>query len=310
MQTAVGSPTRSSAFALRIEAFQVITHRNHRFSAKWMHWGAGIAAVVAVLYLCVGWVVAAQGELNVPALAGRHIGWPLLGALTAGLVWAMTSARPIGRVGRRLRRVGLRFAILWRQADWARRLVLAAMIAHVLIGVGYWLEVPWTFHNEKEEFRRASDSPVRRFRGGWAANYPFFARKVIAETPPEARILYRGGWEGMVFSYDVFPRRVFALPDDLQDLSGRWHKHAWLEMKTGGRSNADADTDRYWTAARRFEPIPYEEFVRRYAIDYVVVFDENRPSECGIFPVDAERSNERLSEVPRPGHDGPGPFRR
>lgn len=272
-----------------------------------------MAAVAAVLYLCVGWAVAAQGELSLPARAGRHVGWPLLGAVTAGLIWAMTSARPIGRIGRRLRRVGLRFTILWRKAGWGRRLVIAALIAHVLIGLGYWLEVPWTLHNVKDELRQASVAPVRRFRGDWAANYPFFVRKVIAETPPEARILYRGGWEGMVLSYDVFPRRVFALPDDLQNLAGRWHKHAWLEMRTGGRSNVDADTDLYWTAASRFEPIPYEEFVRRYAIDYVVAFDENRPSECGIFPVDTECSKERLSEVPRPGrpgHAGARPSRR
>jgi len=283
---------------------KLITYRNHRFSAMWLHWGAGIAAVAAVLYLCVGWVVAAGGELDIAVVAGRHVGWPLLAALTAMLVWAMTSPRPIGRIGRRLRRIGLRFTILWRRAGWVRRLVIAALIAHLLIGLGYWLEVPWTLRNANDELRQASVSPVRKFRGRWAANYPFWTRKVIAETPPEARILYRGGWEGMVFSYDVFPRRVFALPGDLQTLAGKWHKHVWLEMKTNGRSNADADTDRFWTAVSRFEPIPYEEFVRRYAIDYVVVFDENRPSECAIFPLQENRPEDRLSRIPQPEHDG------
>lgn len=266
----------------------MITYRNQRLSAKLMHWGAGIAAAALVAYFLVGRLAEAYPKLNLPIAGGRHLGWPLLGVLTAALIRAMTSARPLGRIGRRLRRMGLRFTILWRKAGWRQRLVFAAGIAHSLIGLGYWLETPWTLQNASDELRLASVAPVRQFRGSWAANYPFWVRKVISETPPAARILYRGGWEGMVFSYDVFPRRVFALPDDLQTLAGRWHKHAWLEMKTNGRSNADAATDQYWTAEKRFEPIGYDEFLRRYAIDYVVVFDEARPGDCAIQPIQAE----------------------
>ncbi|NMC18947.1 MAG: hypothetical protein GYA33_00885, partial [Thermogutta sp.] len=262
------------------------------------HWIAGIAAVAAVAYLCAGWLVAAQLRLDMPIRGGRHVGWPLLAAFTAGMIWAMTSARPIGRVGRRLRRLGLRFTILWRNVGWMRRLVIAAVIVHVLTGLGYWLEVPWTLRHANHELRLASASPVRKFRGSWAANQPFWIRKVIAETPPNATILYRGGWDGMIFSYDVFPRRVYALPDDLQTLAGQWHKHAWLEAKTDGRSNADADTDRYWTAKHRFEPIPYEEFVRHYGIDYVVVFDESCPWECGIHPLQSREPRPPAPELP------------
>lgn len=266
----------------------MITYRNQRFSAKLIHWGAGIAAAALVAYFLVGRLAEAYPKLNLPIAGGRHAGWPLLGVLAAALIRAMTSARPLGRIGRRLRRMGLRFTILWRKAGWRQRLVFAAGIAHLLIGLGYWLETPWTLQNANDELRLASVSPVRQFRGSWAANYPFWVRKVISETPPSARILYRGSWEGMVFSCDVFPRRVFALPDDLQTMAGRWHKHAWLEMKTNGRSKADAATDQYWTAEKRFEPIDYDEFLRRYAIEYVVVFDEARPGDCAIQPIQAE----------------------
>lgn len=276
----------------------LITYRDQSFSAKLMHWWAGIAAVAMIAYFLAGRLAEARPDFNLAFVGGRHVGWPLLGLLTAALIWAMTSARPLGRIGRRLRRTGLRFTILWRKAGWAQRLVLAAGIVHVLTGLGYWLEIPWTLQNANDELRLASVAPVRKFRGSWAANYPFWVRKVISETPPNARILYRGGWEGMVFSYDVFPRRVFALPDDLQTLAGRWHKHAWLEMKTNGRSNADAATDEYWTAGKCFEPIGDGEFIRRYAIDYVVVFDEARPGDCGIQPIQAETQKPREAGTP------------
>lgn len=266
----------------------VVTYRSHPLPTKLTHWGAGFAALAALSYLAVGALGAVRPELAVPISGARHAGWPLLGVLTGVLVWAMTSARPLGRVGRRLRRIGLRFSILWLKADRTHRLLIAAIIAHVLIGLGYWLEVPWDVRVADEELRLASVSPVRKFRGSWAANAPFWTGRVNDETPPDAEILFRGGWEGMVFSYDVFPRRVFALPDDLQALAERWHKHAWLEMRTDGRSNADAATDRFWTAANRFQPITEAEFIRRYGIDFVVTFDESRPCECGIHPVQEE----------------------
>ncbi len=268
----------------------MMTHRTNRMGLRLIRGCAGVAAIIASGYLFAAIVAAAWPEFRSHVPLGRHLGWPTLGLLTALLVWGLTGERPLGRTGRKLRLAGLRLAILWRDSGTWQRLAIAAICAHAAIGVGCWFELPWTLRNVRDELHLATAVPVRKFRGHWAANYPYWVRNVIANTPQNCRILYRGGWEGMVFSYDVFPRRVFALPQDLQTLAGHWHKHEWLEMRTAGLSNRDAATDRFWTAHNpRFLPMTVDEFVRRYQIDYVVVFDEQNPSSCGIRPIEQSK---------------------
>ncbi len=92
--------------------------------------------------------------------------------------------------------------------------------------------------------------------------------------PPDARILYHGSQEGWVFTYEVYPRRVFMLPSEWWRLSASWHLKPWFQDLPKDRLEA------YWSRTVTPEPGEREAFIRTHGITHEVFYEVENPAAC------------------------------
>jgi len=106
------------------------------------------------------------------------------------------------------------------------------------------------------------------------ANLEYLAAVCRHEMPPESRILYHGHIEGMVFAYEVYPRKVYMHPADLYEIARSWHKQRWLE------GMPDDPLEKFWQQDFPKEFVSPEQFNQDHHITHEVWFDETQPTAC------------------------------
>ena len=214
----------------------------------------------------------------------KHVGWPLLVALF-GLAGVLAMwPRPAWNWVQRWQAT-MRWAIdfWWAQPWWGRVLIIAAT-GHGLISVGYFLNCPEDLLRQYQEIKQFASAPSRLFAGQRVANLEYHIQQYRRAIPPDGQIAYRGSWEAMIVAYQLYPRRLFLLPEDAQRLARAWGDHRWLEIKTKGASRADTWTEEYWAARRPpVEIPPLHQFLAERDIQYMIIFSENHPELCRVL---------------------------
>jgi hypothetical protein len=164
----------------------------------------------------------------------------------------------------------------WRRWDWRRRSFLAITTANLALLAFHASSYPQLLHDDRANRTRAMSRAQCELAGRKVPSLEHFARRVINETPADARILFRGRTAGMRLAFEVYPRRVFMLPQDYRTMATEWHVQPWLK-------NPPVDPhESYW---HQFIPaivVPADEFVRQHRITYVASFDELDLSECKV----------------------------
>ena len=193
--------------------------------------------------------------------------------------WLAPLERHADEVGAQIRRAAPRLRDQWRRGNWRERLVLLVIGCQTLLALyaaeGYPREL---------EFQRGAAEYIRQFPyqhpdGKPAPTLEYFCEAIRSATPPEARILFRGRTPATRLAYEVYPRRLFMLPQDYTALACAWHVQPWC------RQLPDDPHAAYW---RQFLPkssIEAATFIREHGITHVAAFDEYDMNLCRIEPV-------------------------
>lgn len=212
----------------------------------------------------------------------RHPGWPTMLALLAGTVAVLAWPGPANAFVRKVRQLGQPVAEFWQRSGLVWRLVFCALAGHLLVSSPLLLEIPGALQSAFRENRQFVVGPVRTRNGQTLANWQYHLR-TWQQLPPQAGIVYRGGWEAMLVAYHLYPRRLYLLPEDATSLAARWHDHRWLEKKTAGQSRQDRWTDEYWRS--RLCPVAPlgDDFLRLRDVQAVIEFREESPADCRVI---------------------------
>jgi hypothetical protein len=172
-----------------------------------------------------------------------------------------------------------RFRGLWRSWTWRARLVAIALLLHMaLISktiLGYWEQTSGQFSAHE-----INQSTVLSYTGKILCNFDYFCRACNAKIPADARILYHGGNEGLILAFELYPRRVFMLPQEQRDMFHNcWRNELWC------RGMAADPLDECWEWDPAAIDVPEEQFLKEHGITHVVMFDSLSASNCRIQAV-------------------------
>lgn len=223
-----------------------------------------------------------QWEIGPMALSLRSVRNPVFGLIVGYIMWRMTFDGYGQWLKRRLRRlegygngigqqapgVWRHFRDLWSRWGWRERLVFAFVALQALFVLRFWQSYPSYLAQERQAQEHSYRTAAYNVNGQSVPNLECFARRVSEQLPPNARILYHGQTAALRFAYEVYPRPVFMLPQELTALAGSWHVQPQLR---------DIPEDRkldFWRQRLPTASIDEQDFIRNHRIDYVVTFDE------------------------------------
>ena len=83
----------------------------------------------------------------------------------------------------------------------------------------------------------------------------------------------------MCLAYEVYPRRVFILPQEMSAMAESWHAQPQL------RDLRPDAHESYWHQFIPRDSVDPAMFIREHRIDYVATFDEYNLSQCRLEPV-------------------------
>jgi len=282
-----------------------MTHCNDPYSGKKTPgWVCVLGGLLAAISGSIVLLVISQTIGLLPSLAGitptRHVGWPIIMFVVGlGLV---TSAWPCpkSRLLQRWQLVTRHLAQLWRQRGIVWRLVFCAVLAHVAISLVYLFESPADLNSTLAERAALTATPFRIRSGERYVHWEFFAPQWKQTIPPGAAVAYRGYWEGPLVAYELYPRRLYLLPEDARRLAANWHNHRWLTEKTKGKSFRDRWTDEFWLRRTSWPTFDLASFVRARNIEFLVTFDETNEQGCSLARIEDFLSRKDSSKVPSP----------
>jgi hypothetical protein len=158
---------------------------------------------------------------------------------------------------------------------WTRpqQFMLLVLFANVWAAGDCVLNYPQSLKNNRRNMKLDSLPVLRSIRGSDSVPIEGFAALCCKQIPRNARILYHGTQEGWLFAYEVYPRRVFMLPCDWQELGGSWHKKRWMFLTPD-------PLEKYWERPTVTTAAGREEFVRKHGITHEVFYDASRPESC------------------------------
>jgi hypothetical protein len=200
---------------------------------------------------------------------------PLAWSLFGCLLWYAAVARH-RESSQFVHRALANFLTSWLAWDWRARLffVISTCNLTVLLVHAGWYPRHLDQDGENREFA------VVHAEGGLGihkiASLEHFARQVVERTPADARILYQGRTAVVRLAYEVYPRRVFMLPQDFRTMATQWHVQPWMR---------DAPNDPHEAYWHQFLPVvnaDQETFIREHAITYLARFDETDMSKCKL----------------------------
>ena len=157
--------------------------------------------------------------------------------------------------------------------------MFAAIACQALIVLRFWQGYPAYLEYERNALANSYRAPTFKIDGRDLPLVESFSRRVCAQVPPDARILFHGQTAGLRFAYEVYPRRVFLLPQDMRNLAAGWHVQPQLRSLPEDRQLA------FWQKRLPNTVADERQFIREHRIDYVVTFDEYELAKCRVEPV-------------------------
>jgi hypothetical protein len=179
------------------------------------------------------------------------------------LVWAATSKR----TWRLIRAIRGKFSR-------GQQLVAAALSVNAVLAIYSLLSYPQNLTDYTRMARDDLTKSVQKKYGQVFVPLDNFAARCCTELPSNARILYHGINEGWVFSYAVYPRRVFMLPSDWWHLAASCHLKPWFSYLPND------PLEEYWHRTGPSSPGEREAFIRSHHITHEVFFDAQNPAAC------------------------------
>jgi len=183
-----------------------------------------------------------------------------------------------GQFGAQARRFVFRSRELWKNWGWRQRTMFAVVICQGLFVLRFWQTYPAVMDYERmaraNSFRLASYGPP----GHEVSLLEHFCREICDATPPNARILFHGGTPAMRFAYEVYPRRVFILPQEMTRMAESWQNQPQL------CDLAPDPHELYWHQFLPKDSPEPADFIRQHEINYVATFDEFDLSRCRLEP--------------------------
>jgi hypothetical protein len=249
--------------------------------------------IVSALLIVVATLAPRRWELGPITISLRSVRNPLIGLVAGYLVWRLTfdgygqwlkcrldrlkgfDSQP----GEHLQRAAGRFRTLWAQWGWRQRGMLLAVVAQTFFALRSWQNYPWHLEYDRQAQLNSDQTAAVDSRGERLPVVESFARRVCEQLPPDARILFHGRMPAMPFAYEVYPRPVFMLPQEMRRLAASWH------VQPPFRDLGDDPHEPYW---HQFLPIAETDpttFIHRHGITHVVTFDDYDLSLCRVEPV-------------------------
>jgi hypothetical protein len=205
----------------------------------------------------------------------HHLRNPAVLSLAGFLLWYAAIDRR-GDPFRFVRRALVDLLATWKVSDWRRRSFFLIATCNLIMLLFHASRYPQLLYQDRENQQFAAAAPQAAPGRRRVSSIEHFARQVVAETPADARILYQGRTAVMRLAFEVYPRRVFMLPQDFRTMATQWHVQPWLRNPPVDRHEP------YW---HQFIPIVNadpEAFIREHAITYVARFDEMDSSQCQL----------------------------
>ena len=259
-------------------------------NTRWWLNRAGFAAMlIFAVALAVGTFAPYRFRIGPFSISLRGVRNPMLGLLAGYIVWRTTydgfgswlkrwTDRIGDPAGGHAKRNFARAFELWRTWGWRQRTMLLVLICQAIVVAQFWQTYPTLLNFEREAqantFRYTSFGPP----GHELSLLEHFCREICEQTPPNARILFHGRTPAMRFAYEVYPRRVFILPQEMTAMAESWHVQPQLR-------DLPADPhELYWHQYLPHDSADPTAFIREHAIDYVATFDEYDLSRCRLEP--------------------------
>ena len=173
-----------------------------------------------------------------------------------------------------LRQLGRLGMADWKSGSWIRRGLILLAATQVYFLADAWLDFPHhviRMHALMDETRTKFSS---HYEKGDRRNLEHFAIECCQEIPEDARVLFHGHIEGMIFAYEFYPRRVFMLPQEMGEISRTWHHQAWL------KGMPDDPLEPFWSSQFQVRSVERDEFLRGRGITHEVWFSEDDVAAC------------------------------
>jgi hypothetical protein len=176
------------------------------------------------------------------------------------------------------KRVARRFVAVWLRWGWRERAIFAAVACQAYFALRFWEGYPAYLDFEHQAIANSYQMATQEMHGRRLPVVESFSRRVCAELPADARILFHGQTAGLRLAYEVYPRQVFMLPQEMRALAAGWHVQPQL-----ANLPEDRKTD-YWHERLTTASIDERQFIAEHRINYVVTFDEYDLDKCRVEP--------------------------
>ncbi len=215
---------------------------------------------------------------------------PFMGLLLGYLMWRTTNdgfghwlKMRLDRIGgtsaafnEYLRNFCSRALRLWQTWGWRQRAMLVLAVAQGMFILKFWQKYPSILDFEREAHANMFRLAAYGEPGKELPILEHFCQQICEQTPPTARILFHGSTPGMRLAYEVYPRRVFILPQEMSAMAASWHAQPQLRDLRPDAHEA------YWHQFIPRDSVDPALFIREHRIDYVATFDEYDLRRCRV----------------------------
>src|SRR5205085_7961620 len=119
----------------------------------------------------------------------------------------------------------------------------------------FWQDYPGYLEFERRAIADSYRLASYELNGRRLPSIESFSRRICAELPSDARILFHGQTAGLRMAYEVYPRPVFMLPQEMRTMAASWHVQPQLRDLPG-----DPNTE-YWNQRLREAPAEEGQFI-------------------------------------------------
>ena len=261
--------------AAALQVWCLLTPRVHAAAQRWfamslwrvvLWMGAvesGVLALISIVHTDLGWESASVWSHPTPTKTAT-ISF-LLSAV------ALSRKNPLSNIYEMMQRCGTQ----WRRWNWRSRIVIAMLCLDVLLTgnflLGYWHQASNMFavHNQSRACMCDDD-------GKPISDFDTFCRLCVKQIPANARILYHGPNYGLILAFELYPRRVFMLPQEQKDM---FH-YCWRQEKWCTGMTADP-LDHLWKWDPPLTAVSERQFIAEHQITCVMTFDDrNVANNC------------------------------